>query len=156
VTGKISPMPSRRTGILCLISWLVFLWAGCGGDQRNPECPPGPPQDKPMAAGGTCRRDADCRTMFCDRNVCVDPFEKGKFGGECELHPPITAADGGLPDRGCGGHLCLEGRCRHCTSDEECEAHFGAARCSHTSEKCVPGLRKSQTQYPDPFVRRKR
>src|SRR6185503_20412090 len=69
-------------------------------------------------------------TRFCDRNVCADLYEKRQYGGECALRAP---ADGGVPwppDRGCSaGLLCMEGRCRSCTSDEECQSYFGMGKC---------------------------
>jgi hypothetical protein len=131
-------MHFRTACALCLIGWLVLLWAGCGGTS-----PFGAPPAIRKAAGEVCAHDADCKTRFCDRNTCVDLYDKRRYGGECAPRAPLDDADAGLdgaaagpPDRGCGvGRLCLEGRCRSCTSDEECKSYFGMGKC-----RSRPGL----------------
>src|SRR4051812_24670474 len=115
-------MRSQRVGALCLAGWLVLLWAGCGGMEHIGGAPP----DKRKAAGEECAHDADCQARFCDRNVCVDLYKKRKLGGECAPRSHADSADAGPPDRGCSvGRLCMEGRCRSCTSDAECQSYFG-------------------------------
>lgn len=136
-------MRSRIHQVLYLFGWLVLLWAGCSGRARAP----GALEGSLLAADEACLADADCQTGFCDRNVCVDLFEKGKFGGACDPHPAIDGQDAGPLDPGCGKYLCLAGRCRSCTSDAECQSTFGAGKCVPWN---LPYLPARKLCYPIP------
>ena len=39
----------------------------------------------------------------------------------------------------CGAYLCIEERCRSCTSDAQCEAELDAPHCKASADR--PGLR---------------
>jgi hypothetical protein len=122
-------MRSPITWIPCLLCWLVLLCGSCAGEPGGRERAPSAPPDRPKAGGEACLHDADCGSNFCDRDVCMELYRKRWLGGVCEPHPPSSSPDGGLPDRGCGPYLCLDGRCRSCTSNAECQSYFGAGEC---------------------------
>src|ERR1051325_8339120 len=134
-------MRAQTAGALLLLGGFVSLWVGCG---RRPTPPRFLINLDRLPAGGACERDTDCRSGFCDRDVCNDVFEGRVRGGECE---PESAVDGPREvrlDRGCGGYLCMDGRCRSCQSDVECQAYFGDARCSRSRKMCLNGNRKER------------
>jgi len=60
-----------------------------------------------------CTKDSQCGDGFCDRGHCAPVITCGQnlgFRCEAETH--------------CHDHLCIEGRCRSCVSDEECQRKF--------------------------------
>ena len=120
-------MRDQAAGVLLLLNGLFSLWLGCSHQ------PPCPPPVTHVAAGGACVRDTDCRSGFCDRDICMDVFELPGIGKECDRDPPVDApVDGpnaGRSDRGCGRYLCLDGRCRSCASDAECQTHSMGGKC---------------------------
>ena len=125
-------MRFQTAGLLCLIGGLVLFWVGCGSIEPTGSAS----LDKRKVAGEACAHDANCQTMFCDRNVCVDLYRKRKYGGECAPRASLDGIDAGPPDHGCSvGRLCIEGRCRSCTSDEECRSYFGMGEC-----RLMPGI----------------
>lgn len=105
--------------------------------------------DRPLAQrlppGEACSLDTDCRSIFCDRGICGDPYGKGNFGRECVPgpSPPTEMPDPRDPhypgmeihmtpygQNVCTGYLCMDGRCRSCTSDAECQREgSGGPRC---------------------------
>jgi hypothetical protein len=89
------------------------------------------------ASGNTCRVDKDCREGFCDRGVCQTP--EGVYGRQCKAAPRIAEGprDGKLNT--CGAYLCLDSRCRSCTSDSQCQSELGSPRCYKAEED--PGYR---------------
>src|SRR5262245_23985921 len=72
------------------------------------------------------------RALFCDRNVCVELNGPGNYGRECTSIPGSTLAERrerAVADDGCGGYLCLDGRCRSCQTDTECGDELGSPKC---------------------------
>jgi hypothetical protein len=147
-------MRSPIIGIPCLVCWLVLLCGSCAGEPGGREPAPSAPPGRPKDGGEACLHDADCLQNFCDRDVCVDWYtRKGWLGGVCEPRPLSSNPDGGLPDRGCGPYLCLEGRCRSCRGSADCQSYFGAGECVGAAPKAVdlpPGLYCRPMPKPDP------
>ncbi len=87
--------------------------------------------------GGGCQRDSDCGSGFCDRGACQQPAEV--YGSACTPAPlgPDGVRDGAYHT--CGAYLCLEDRCRSCSSDQECQAELGSPRCLQRESR--PGRR---------------
>jgi hypothetical protein len=147
-------MRAQVAAALLLLSGFVSLWAGCSRKPTPPPCPPPfltnekrrkdvrpcvresdcPSADGECVAGkcslsGACVRDADCRSGFCDRGLCVPlsgPW--GPYGAECKPLPPPEERPNPLPsvmDRlgpseNCGNYPCIDRRCRSCKEDAEC------------------------------------
>jgi hypothetical protein len=78
----------------------------------------------PGVTGGTCAQDADCKSGFCDLGQCAELFGPLHYGFECSPEPPRA------PPGRCGPYLCLEGRCRSCQSDAQCQELRGAPTCA--------------------------
>lgn len=88
--------------------------------------------------GSACRADDHCLSGLCDRGVCTDIGGDRNMGhGEpCEQGPPFEKrVKNSRPQDQCGSYICLDGRCRSCTSDSECFHWKGAGTCND-----VPGL----------------
>jgi len=87
-----------------------------------------------------CASDQECDTGFCDRTgACGEPDFGSGFGTPC-TRPPETAL--GTPESKldtCGAYLCLEGRCRSCVDDRECQLELDAPQCRVVSGE--PGRR---------------
>jgi hypothetical protein len=96
----------------------VVLWLGCGAFMP-----------RHRKGGMACSKDTDCRLGFCDRDVCVEPSRVSNYGAVCDSRPPAVTPEPGRPDPQCGVFLCLEGRCRSCSTDAECQSYFGAGKC---------------------------
>jgi hypothetical protein len=130
----------------------ILLWVGCGGERPPPQvCPkpvavdlPDVPEDKRVSAGKACVQDSDCRSGLCDRGICGDPYWRGNYGRECVPGPspptdkaeislvPYTVHITPFGRNLCTGFLCLEGRCRSCQSDAECQWEgSGGPQCLH-------------------------
>ena len=139
---------------------LVVFWIGCKGNQTStnlatyvPEqefpqpaqacihdadcrsgfcdrafCAPRVPAHGSVRTGEACARNADCRSGLCARGECFDM--QASYGDRCDLPGPDAGPVDKLPERICGGFLCLDGRCRSCTSDEECQSYFGMGKCT--------------------------
>jgi len=125
-------MRIRNIGVLCFAGGLVVLWMGCSGDRTSdPICAKAPASvPKPGRArdGEACVLDADCRSGFCNRAICVDPALG--LGHPCDPPAPDARPLDKLPERLCSGFLCMEGRCRSCRSDAECQSYFGVGKCT--------------------------
>lgn len=96
--------------------------------------PPVPDAGGPTPIGEACSQDADCQTAFCDRGLCAQPFLPFFYGHQCK---PQQHRDRVTP---CGPYLCVDGRCRSCQSDAECQAR-GSESCaafgeSHPGKTC--------------------
>jgi hypothetical protein len=147
-------MRTEAAGALLLLGGFVSLWAGCNRKPAPPPCPPPfltnekrrpidrhcvrqtdcPPGEGECVAGecamtGACVRDADCRSGFCDRGLCVPLHGPvGPYGAECEPLPPPEERPkpppGWMMKWGpidiCGSYRCIDRRCRSCQSDAEC------------------------------------
>lgn len=82
--------------------------------------------------GSECRSDADCQSGLCDRGVCTDigGIRNERHGIPCEQER--SYAERKKPtgmEPYCHGYLCLDGRCRSCTSNSECEYWYGGGTC---------------------------
>jgi hypothetical protein len=152
-----------RAGMIRFLSsafGAILLWVGCGAEPPPPQvCPkpvavdlPDVPEDKRVSAGEACVQDSDCRSGFCDRGRCGDVYWRGNYGRECVPGPSpptdkdeISAYDYKVHVTPfgrnlCTGFLCLEGRCRSCESDAECQwKGSGGPQCLHYSD--WPGKR---------------
>jgi hypothetical protein len=84
-----------------------------------------------------CSADGECRSGFCDKGQCAEP--QGTFGATCTPAPRTSEGfrDGKLHT--CGAYLCIDGRCRSCSSDSQCQSELGAPRC--LSSQGRPGSR---------------
>src|SRR5262249_40770985 len=124
---------------ICFVFGFIALWLGCGGEPPAPQtCP------NQISAHRTCVNDSDCRSGLCDRGTCGDPYGKGNYGRECISGPsgPRDEYEVGSPFRDirvppfgqnrCSGFLCIDGRCRSCQSDAECQWEgSGGPKCLH-------------------------
>jgi hypothetical protein len=77
-----------------------------------------------------CTKDDECGDGFCDRDRCA-PFRtcRAVSGTPCEK------------DDHCAIRLCIDGRCRSCVSDAECE-RFDLQDGKCIADVWVPGARK--------------
>jgi hypothetical protein len=110
---------ATKIGILGAAVCALLVWMGCAGALTG----------KRGATGSACRRDTDCPVGFCDRGACVALSGTSNLGAACDSVPPARTPAPGQPDPVCGGLLCVEGRCRSCRTDTECESYFGAGTC---------------------------
>lgn len=130
---RLCPMSSRIMVIVCLVGSVMLLWAGCGGA----ECPADAPEASLVPAGGACAHDADCRSGFCDRDICVDRFGKWTYGSECDLELSVDGGQGWRPRHTCEMSVCVEGRCRSCVSDAECQSYLGTGKCIYSRARAL-------------------
>lgn len=68
--------------------------------------------DAAVAEQPECGADSDCDTGFCDLGHCA--AVDGPYGRT----PCIS--DPGPKEDVCGAYLCVDGRCRSCSSDSDC------------------------------------
>lgn len=125
----------KNTGVLCFASGLVILWLGCSGNQDCVQGAANLPTQELTRRGEACVHDADCRSGFCDRAICVDSGIG--YGNPCDPPPPDALPIDNLPDHLCAGYLCLEGRCRSCQSTAECKSYYGMGLCREHTEAGV-------------------
>lgn len=110
----------------------VALLAGCGSTARS----------RPEPSPGGCNTDADCGSGFCDRTgqcSSVDVDSTARFGTPCTIAPRNPNGTVNGEQNTCGPYLCVEGRCRSCVEDSECQIEYGAPSCGHVSEARWPG-----------------
>ena len=79
------------------------------------------------ACGQPCGEDGACRSGFCDRGRCAEPMST--YGRSCPDGVFPLSGPGASKLYVCGPYVCDVGRCRSCTSDEECMELLGAPRC---------------------------
>ena len=83
-----------------------------------------------------CTADDECGDGFCDRGHCAAIWSCGhRYGQHCV--DGKTAPSRGSASKGCIG-LCIDGRCRSCTSDEECVEQYRSPNIG-----CNPGRERS-------------
>jgi hypothetical protein len=87
--------------------------------------------------GDTCRIDSECATDFCDSGHCAVP--QGSYGARCQSAARTVESLRDARIETCGAYLCIEQRCRSCTSDAQCAAELGAPLCKASEGR--PGLR---------------
>lgn len=74
-----------------------------------------------------CTRDDECGDGFCDRGQCSAIYTcRQDLGARCDL------------DGQCPFLLCIEGRCRSCASDQECQI-----RLESPNRICSPPARRA-------------
>lgn len=117
--------------------WWIVLAFACGEGVERPEC----------------LVDGECPSGFCDRDACAEAGEPS-LGRACQALPidPETGAPDGRFDV-CGGLLCIDGRCRSCSNDEECRGRSNSSDLSCQAVPDWPGLRcgdYSRTPSGDP------
>jgi hypothetical protein len=116
---------------------LVVLFIGCSGAQTDAETSAKDMVYGLVRQGEPCIHDVDCRSGFCNRNRCG--AVAGLYGDQCDPPtldaPPIDK----LPERLCGPFLCMDGRCRSCRSDAECQSYFGMGKCTPVPSADRPG-----------------
>src|SRR5262245_10798044 len=73
--------------------------------------------------GSACAEDAQCWSSFCDRGRCASTSQYLSYGEACTPGPlKAPTHDPGAHTKGtCQGYLCVDGRCRTCQSDTECQ-----------------------------------
>jgi glutaminyl-peptide cyclotransferase len=108
--------------------WLALAFrAGAGVCLLQTSCglAAGPEAGAPPAPGGRvnqgeCSEDGDCPDGFCDSSgVCSAVDVAIGYGKVC----PFAA--GAASASACGGYFCMDGRCRSCRSDRECQVATG-------------------------------
>jgi hypothetical protein len=109
-------MRAERLGGLCFAAGFVLLWiwVGCGGASAN----------KRDLHHPECVKDADCPSGFCDHMHCIY-----LEGPPCDEVPPVRSLRADRLSRQCGASLCIDGRCRSCRSNADCQSYFGAGEC---------------------------
>jgi hypothetical protein len=139
-------MRTGRIGGLCFAGGLVLLWMGCGGHRTSsPIYIKNVPRAPPRSVG-RCVHDADCYSGFCDRGQCRG-LHGNDYGGVCDQRAPTRDAIERLPESLCDdGFLCLDGRCRSCRSDAECQSHLGTGKCIVNDE---PDGRQRAACFPE-------
>lgn len=71
-----------------------------------------------------CSTDTECGDGFCDRGHCAAIWScDARYGQRC-INGIAAPSPGGSEYQICNG-ICLDGRCRSCTSDEECVKQRG-------------------------------
>jgi hypothetical protein len=111
-------------------------------------CVPQQPADPAKATAVTergCKTDQDCPSGFCDRGVCQAP--SGIYGRPCQAAPrgPDGLRDSMLSV--CSAYLCVDGRCRSCSSDAECRSELGSPKCYKLEGE--PGMRCGDPPNPN-------
>jgi hypothetical protein len=143
-------MRAGKIGGLGLVGGVVLMWIGCA---RAPSGMVG--SHRPA-----CAKDTDCPSRFCDRGNCLSlSAEPGDgYGVECEPRPfPDRAKAGKYSHAECVGYVCVDGRCRACESNADCEDHFGSGKCvdivgahTQTGGVCWPMAALRPTSEPEP------
>lgn len=103
--------------------------------------------------GSACTEDAQCWTLFCDRGVCENSSWPVNYGAECTPGSPAPPVDDPRTTAGgpCEGYLCVNGRCRSCQSDEECQGGTSGLKClaygNWPKKVCVTPEEASKNPY---------
>lgn len=151
-------MRNAKTSILTILAWAACV--GCSGHQadtprtNDTKVPPGGQTAASSRQSGkrgaphdaACVRDDDCRSGYCDRGICVELYGPDNYGRECPPVLPLSAP--GWQENTCGGYLCLDGRCRSCQSDAECQHWLNAPKCAPVDR--MPGKVCGRHDEPPP------
>jgi len=110
---------------------------GAASTSRDAATDTAPSTGTPAPAG--CRTDSECASGFCDRAQCSAPDEAQAYGTACE--PPVRDNQGRVDGKlyTCGAYVCIDGRCRSCASDAQCQAELGSPACLARPNR--PGVR---------------
>jgi hypothetical protein len=117
----------------------------------------GPLRTGSLNNGMECTADRYCQSGLCDRGVCtsIGGMINGNHGEPCLQGPPYEKDGKPLSPRlnQCGAYVCVDGRCRSCTSDSECLDRKGGGTCEHAPG--VPGKYCGNHKPPDPTIPKK-
>ncbi len=126
---------------IVIVGLVGVLSAACSsGTQEKSQ----PENDNKAVSVGACLKDSDCTaTGFCDNRVCTQPAKEPgpnsgwPLGRECTPPPagqPVNQRYGG-----CSEYVCIEMRCRSCTTDKDCENNGRMAPQYCLSDARFPG-----------------
>lgn len=121
---------AQYRGVFAILTVLGVLCACNHGDGKRPT------NDD---AGG-CVVDRDCATGFCNRGECVEPSEGSPLGQECTVPRDPYTGEPQYRFSACQAYLCLDGKCRSCQSDSECNARGGDVQVSCRAAEGRPGM----------------
>jgi hypothetical protein len=78
-----------------------------------------------------CTDDKQCWSSFCDRGRCKWSNPSTSYGELCTKGPPKppTRHPEAHAKGTCEGYLCVDGRCRSCLSDAECQEGSSDLKC---------------------------
>ena len=111
--------------MLLLACWTSTF--GCGA--RTPSLPASASPDGGASEKG-CSDDSQCPQGFCDSSgECSVIDDSSRFGTVCRRAPVLPS---GLVDgkfNACGPYPCVDGRCRSCRSDLDCQLEYGSPQC---------------------------
>lgn len=93
----------------------------------------------PTSDAGSCVVDRDCATGFCNRGECVGPIEGSPLGLDCTVPRDPYTGEPQYRFSACQAYLCLDGKCRSCQSDSECNARGGDVEVSCRATEGRPG-----------------
>jgi hypothetical protein len=95
-------------------------------DSPHWQPPPLPPPPRPLSKNvpdRECKKDRECGDGICDRGRCAPLWaEDPDYGQRCSGSPTGPFCD--------SQYFCLEGRCRSCVSDEECQQGNRGNQCN--------------------------
>ena len=136
-----------------VVMGLSLAAVGCSDDEAPAPRDGGVDAGTAADASARCNRDDDCGSGFCDRaGRCQAVDEPTRFGMECSV--PARVPQGyaiGLLNT-CGAYLCLEGRCRSCMEDAECQIEYNAPACRQLGTtrgyRCGDYSQVPETQEP--------
>lgn len=131
--------------IAALVAVSVVYTAACAHQQKPDNS--GIAAASSSSATNSCREDKDCGEGFCDRNVCQtpSPTPANAYGRACVAAPRTPDGFRDAKREICGPYLCLDGRCRSCQSDTQCQSELGSPRCYQ-----LPGEPGSRCGNPAP------
>jgi hypothetical protein len=97
---------------------------------------------------GVCAADHDCASGFCDRGVCAVPEQDASRGpgGVLLGGPCVTGYKGAL----CQNLMCIDGRCRSCSSDVECDPSGSHRDIRCENRRCISTLELPRTVATPP------
>jgi hypothetical protein len=129
-----SPDACRAFGgrlLAVLIAMSIVCIAACAHQQPPDNGRTASPPSSSSSAKNSCREDKDCPSGFCDRAVCQTPSQTvaNAYGRACVAAPRTAEGFRDATREICGPYLCLDGRCRSCQSDKECQSELGSPRC---------------------------
>jgi hypothetical protein len=99
----------------------------------------------PKVPNRACKADSQCGDGFCDRGRCaVRLWSSYRYGWgcttslDCPADSCLRALAGLSSQEPCSAYVCVEGRCRSCTSDAECIKELGGPTCGRFGDPKEP------------------
>jgi len=136
---QVEPTPSEHPSSLSNVEEPSSGNTRSPGDKAIPEGGPSRPGAKKVPNHG-CTNDGQCGgDEFCDRGRCAAiQSARLSYGQRCDRND----------NRQCGNLPCIDGRCRSCVSDKECEwaHHIQGPKCK--PDVSVPGGRECMGVIP--------